>query len=200
MKGILGFLFMLSPVILFALWVWLTWLLWKVGRRFLRSDFAHIAVRIALVVMVAALWLGGTFWEAGGKKLYWDAKVRELCAIDGGLRVFETMELPDEMFNKWGQINFYKPTQGENALGPDFLVKDEMRFLTAETKNPSIVRHHYQVFRQSDGKLLGESVSYARRGGDFPGPWHPSSYSCPDTRPGVLVSIFVRLNSTKERD
>jgi len=38
--------------------------------------------------------------------------------------VYETVELPAEMFNRWGQINFFQPTQGENALGPEYLVAD----------------------------------------------------------------------------
>lgn len=200
MKGILGFLFMLSPAILFALWVWLTWLLWKGGRRFLRSGFAHITVRVVLLVIFAALWLGGAFWEAGGKKMYWDAQVRELCAKDGGVRVYETVELPAEKFNQWGQINFEKPTQGENTLGPEYLVKEETRFLRAENMQPTIFRYQYQVFRRSDGKLLGEMIFYSRRGGDLPGPWHPSSFSCPDSTKGVLANLFIKTNSTEERD
>lgn len=29
-----------------------------------------------------------------------------------------------------------------------------------------LIRYHGQLFRRSDGKLLGEFISYARRGGD----------------------------------
>jgi hypothetical protein len=54
-----------------------------------------------------------------------DARVRELCTKDGGIRVYETVMLPPDKFNRWGQINFYKPTQGENALGPDYVFKEE---------------------------------------------------------------------------
>lgn len=200
MKGFLGFLFLLSPVIIVLVWIGLTWLMFKGARRFLGSGFVPVGVRVVLICVIAAVWFGWSFWEAGGKKLYWDAKVRELCAIDGGLRVFETVELPDEMFNKWGQINFEKPTQGENSLGPEYLVKEETRFLRAENMQPTIFRYQYQVFRRSDGKLLGERISYTRRGGDFPGPWHQSSYRCPDITKGVLDVLFVKSNSTKERD
>lgn len=35
------------------------------------------------------------------------------------------------------------------------------------------------IFRKSDEKLLGETIWYARRGGDLPGLGHMSSYSCP---------------------
>ncbi len=50
-----------------------------------------------------------------------DAEVRRLCAIDGGVKVYETVKLPPDKFDKWGMVNFYKPTQGENALGPDYV-------------------------------------------------------------------------------
>ena len=45
-----------------------------------------------------------------------DDEVRRLCAIDGGIKVYETVTLPADRFDKYGQINFYRPTQGENAL------------------------------------------------------------------------------------
>lgn len=185
---------------LIAIWMWITRLLWKVGGRFLRSGYVPVAVRIVLVVVVAAVWFGWSFWEVTGKKMYWDAKVRELCAIDGGVRVYEAVELPEEMFNKWGQINFEKPTQGENSLGSEYLSKEETRFLRAENMQPTIFRYQYQVFRRSDVKLLGEMIFYTRRGGDFPGPWHPSSFSCPNASKGVLAMLFIKTNSTKERD
>lgn len=197
MKDLLGFLFLLMPVILVVGWLGLTFLLWKSGRRFLGSSFANRAARVGLVITLATLWFGGAFWEVVGKKMYWDAQVRELCAKDGGIKVYETVELPAEMFNKWGQINFIRHSQGENSLGPEYLVKDETRFLRGENEQPTVVRHHYQVFRRSDGELLGESIAYARRGGDFPGPWHPSSYSCPDYKEGVLDVLFVKSNSSE---
>ena len=192
MKDILGFLFLLMPLILLGIWLWLTRLLWKTGRRFLASSYASRPVRLALVVLVGALWFGGSFWEAGGKKLYWDAKVRELCEKDGGVKVYETVELPAEMFDKWGMVNFYRPTQGENALGLEFLLSWNVSYL--KTGNPSLYRSHTQIFRRSDDKLLGESVGYSRGGGDLPGPWQPSSYSCPETYGQVplLKEIFTK--------
>ena len=55
-----------------------------------------------------------------------DAEVRRLCAIDGGIRVYEQVKLPAERFNQWGQINFYRPDQGENALGAGYLFKSNV--------------------------------------------------------------------------
>jgi len=178
---------------LIAIWLLVGWIIFRGWRAWKTVSLKGKVVHIVIGVLLFAVWFGGAFWEVAGKKMYWDAKVRDLCAKDGGIRVYETVELAAEKFNKWGQINFYHPTQGEDALGSEYLVKVETRFLRAEDEDPVIMRFQNRVFRQSDGKLLAESISYARRGGDLPGPWHPSSYRCPDHAKDVLDELFVKL-------
>jgi hypothetical protein len=128
------------------------------------------------------------------RKAELDAEVRRLCAIDGGIKVYETVRLPPDKFNQWGQINFYQPTQGENTLGAEYIFKEEQHYY--RRGNPEMSRSHYQVIRRSDNKLLGELIHYGRGGGDMPGPWHDSSFSCPDPAEGalntLLKSIFVK--------
>lgn len=126
-----------------------------------------------------------------------DAEVRRLCAIDGGIKVYETVKLSPEKFNQWGQINFYRPTQGENALGPQYLYISEEHFY--QKGNPSMVRYRHQVLRRSDGKLLGETTSYGRGGGDIPGPWEQSSYHCPPTSESSEIALFNKIFSMEEK-
>jgi len=141
-----------------------------------------------------------TACASGPSKSELDAEVKRLCAIDGGVKVYETVALPADKFNQWGQINFFLATQGENALGPEYLVKEGTNYLLgSEIKKPVIRRFHYQVFRRSDGKLLGESITYGRTGGDLPGPWHPSSFICPENRESVLKSVFIKSNSKGDK-
>ena len=120
-----------------------------------------------------------------------DQQVKELCAKDGGVKVYETVKLPPDKFNQWGQISFYRPTQGENALGPEY------RYVTQDQYyrkgNPSMVRYHHQVIRRSDGKLLGETISYGRGGGDLPGPWEPSNFHCPPTVESSEIALFKNI-------
>lgn len=175
MKGLLGSMFLLMPMILVVGWLVLTWLLWKGGRRFLESKFANRAVRIGLVVTVAVIWLGFAFWEAGGKKLYWDAKVRELCAQDGGIKVYESVELPADQFDKYGNVHILP----KDRAAPQDLYYYEREIQYLRNDNPKITRTHHVIIRRRDGKKLGESIRYGRGGGDLPGPWHPSSYTCP---------------------
>lgn len=136
------------------------------------------------------LWLFVPFYFLYGRTALLDAEVRELCAKDGGVKVYETVRLPKERFDKYGQINFYSPTQGESALGDSYLLKTDVQYI--RKGNPSLRRYHVQVFRRGDGRLLGESIGYDRGGGDLPGPWQPSSYSCPKHHgEAVIDKVFV---------
>ena len=178
---------------LVAIWLFAGKVIYRIWRRWKPVDLKRKIFHITIGVVLFSLWLGGVFWEVAGKKMYWDAKVRELCAKDGGVKVYETVTLPAEMFDKWGMANFYRPTQGENALGTDYLFKNETSFIRND--NPKIWRDQYQLVRRKDGKLLGEAVSYSRQGGDLPGPWHASSFGCPaDAGDASLVQkIFITI-------
>lgn len=148
-----------------------------------------IPVLLLLLILLA---LG--FYEA--RKAYWDYQVRELCAKDGGIRVYEAVELPPEKFNQWGQLNFYQPTQAENALGAEYIFKLALQYFKKE--NPSLHRFSVQVIRRSDEKLLGESIGYSRGGGDIPGPWQPSTFSCPNEYGDIPLLTKVFIQSNKE--
>ena len=57
-------------------------------------------------------------------------------------------------------------------------------------------RDYFRIIRKTDMKLLGEFILYSRGGGDFPGPWMPSSYRCPsaiEASSGMLIqNIFIQ--------
>ncbi|ODU05318.1 hypothetical protein [Thiobacillus sp. 65-1402] len=143
---------------------------------------------LALVAGVAILSVPALI--ANGIKSHYDQQVRELCAKDGGVRVYETVRLPTEKFNQWGQVNFYRPDQGENALGSEYVLRTDVQYF--RRGNISLRRYHVQVIRHRDGLLLGESVGYDRGGGDLPGPWQPSSFSCPKHHGETVIdSIFI---------
>lgn len=125
-----------------------------------------------------------------------DEEARELCARDGGVRVYENVILTSEAFDAHGVVKFWKPTAGEGALGPDYIFKRERLYY--RKGNPEMWRVHSEIIRRSDGKLLSEEVSYVRRGGDIPISlgMHPSSFSCPpNSERGIIERTFVR--STK---
>ena len=140
-------------------------------------------------LLLIALLLAVGFYEV--RKAYWDYQVREMCAKDGGIKIYETVTLPPEKFNEWGQVNFYRPMQKDKALGSEYQFKENITAL--KTGDPELVRYHHQVFRRSDGRLLGETISYGRGGGDLPGPWEPSNYHCPPTSSSSEIALFKNI-------
>jgi len=168
--------------------------LWLMRRA--RDRCADRKARWIVGTAVGLVWFGLLFWYGGGRKYYYDWQVEKLCAKDGGVKVYETVKLPADKFNQWGQVNFYKPTQGENALGPEYIFKWDLRYL--KEGNPSLHRSHTQVFRRSDGKLLGEAIDYSRGGGDLPGPWQPSAFTCPEHVGHIQLLKNVFVTSDKE--
>lgn len=145
---------------------------------------------VAVVLLVASC--------ATPSKSELDAEVKRLCAVDGGIKVYETVNLPPDKFDQWGKINFYRPTRNEDAAGSDYTFRESVQYYRrgdadAGTGQSVMTRRQYQLFRKADGKLLGETVLYGRRGGDMPGPWHPSSYSCPDPSQAGDVALLSRI-------
>ena len=104
-----------------------------------------------------------------------DREVERLCAIDGGIKVYETVKLSAERFEKDGSI--YIPSKQIAKPDHEYYYESIQQFLIEG--NLSMWRNHYMVYRMSDNKLIGESLSYSRYGGDIPGPWHGSSFRCP---------------------
>ena len=127
---------------------------------------------------------------SGPSKEELDAEVKRLCAIDGGVKVYEMVKLPDGLVDKYGGIRI--PSK-ENAKSSDEYYY-ELEIYYYRKGNPEMSRSLYRVIRRSDGKILGESIRYGRGGGDLPGPWHDSSFTCPEigAQPTLENSIFVK--------
>jgi len=114
-------------------------------------------------------------------KAYWDHKVKQWCEKDGGVTVFEHVELTQEEYERNdGKNGFIRVMSNDTSL-------DYHQYAWKSTKteinktNPEVWRSEYITYRKSDEKILGKWVTYTRRGGDVPtGISHPSSFSCTD--------------------
>lgn len=132
----------------------------------------------------------GLLWLALGKALWLDHQVRELCAKDGGIKVYEVVKLPPERFDKWGNVGIHdkkyaKPTD-------EYYYESEYHYY--QEGNPTLLRSQDKIVRRSDGKVLGESIMYGRGGGDLPGPWHGTSFNCPPIgAPGTNLETAIFL-------
>ncbi len=145
-------------------------------------------LRPASVVILAGL-LACTGCSSESDRL--DAEAQRLCAIDGGVKVFETVVLPPEKFNELGQ-----------ALVP--LGKDDSEWgyhTTFSTENltgtfgpPTLEREIQSVVRTNDSKVIARSVVYRRLGGGLlDGYLHGSGFHCPpDEGGGFLAKVFIQ--------
>jgi len=138
---------------------------------------------VVAAVMVLLVWIGVPEFN----KRRADRLVDELCAKDGGVRVIETVALAPGLFNAYGQpeigfVNAESPRSTPSPSGLGFVLDTQDivgSHNSTEVRALAVWRARVQLARVNDGKILGESVQYLRRGGDALGPWHPSSYGCP---------------------
>ncbi len=118
-------------------------------------------------------------------KAYWDRQVRELCELDGGVVVYERVELtPEEYRENDGYLGeIYIPT--ENSQGSEKYSFFQRTTLTSIKKAfPAVRRFESVIYRRSDKTEIGRYVSYTRSGGDFPtGVSESSTFSCADIEP-----------------
>ncbi|MDZ7805096.1 hypothetical protein [Thiohalophilus sp.] len=159
---------------LVLLWVWLTWLLLRYGLRVWMREKGRSVSKKAFVSFIIVAWLGTSFWYGGGRKIYWDWRVDQMCAVDGGVRVYETVTLPGHRFDKYGIVRI--PIKRKAKSGDEYHYERNIYYYREE--NPAVWRLHFEIYRRMDKKLLGEATTYARRGGDIPGSWHESSFGC----------------------
>ncbi len=173
---------------LFGIWAVLTALIWKGWRRIRKEAAKPIGIDITFAV-VALAWLAASFWYGGGRKYYYDAEVERLCAIDGGVKVYETVRLPAERFDKWGNVGIQSKQMAKPS--DEYIYENETTYI--RDGDPSLWRSYTTMLRRKDQKILGEAISYHRVGGDIPSPWHPSSFGCPKPIELKLEqAVFIR--------
>jgi len=124
-----------------------------------------------------------------------DEQVRKLCAVDGGVKVHEKVLLSASRFDEFGEIRV-PPKELAKSADEYFY---EWNVEHYKKGNPEMWRSHYKLIRRQDDKLLGEAIVYSRRGGDLPGPWHDSSYSCPEKSDikYMKLAVFIKDPSGK---
>lgn len=176
---------------LIAIWLLVGWGVYRLWRFWTPFDLMRKILHIAIGVLLFSLWFGGAFWEVAGKKMYWDAKVRELCAKDGGIKVYEMVELPPNFIDKFGRISI---PEKSDAKSTDEYYYESVRDYS-QNGDLTISRVQHQIVRRRDGKVLGELIRYGRSGGDLYGPWEASSFLCPDP---TNTSNFENLVFLKE--
>jgi hypothetical protein len=135
----------------------------------------------------------------GCEKYALDRQMQALCEKDGGVRVYETVTLPPEMFDQNGDpFPGWRSRSDEARLGDDFrLIRETTELKRGDPMKGEgrLTRYEWKVVRQSDGKVLGEGTMYGRSGGDFVALGHFTSNSCPaqfGAPRDVIHGVFVK--------
>jgi len=165
------------PLLLSATW----WLL---------RQAKTLPLKIGVIVLSAGI-LSWMLWVAVGETYMLDKQVRELCAKDGGIKVYETVPLPPELVDEYGVIRI--PTKEKAEVSDQYYYTRLREYI--RKGNPEVWKRIYSIYRRVDNKLLGESTRYVRRGGDLPGPWHESAFGCPrigPNQPQLVTSVFIK--------
>ncbi|SEA82092.1 hypothetical protein SAMN05660420_03306 [Desulfuromusa kysingii] len=179
----LALVFFLSSYWLIVPIVFLVVMLFLLGTRKTNKGRWMIAT-VTLIGVVLMAWYGF------GRVAYYDWQVKRLCAIDGGVKVYETVQLPTEKYNKYANKNWILPNKAKAKPSDEYFYEREIVYYHRD--NPQVTRQLTRIIRRSDGKVLGEYIRYGRGGGDLPGLWEGSSFSCADIvrPPSFATSIF----------
>lgn len=141
-----------------------------------------VLIPVVFIVLVIAIF---GFYEA--RKAYWDRKVTQMCEADGGFEVFEKIILSKNEYEKLGGSGGYIPTPVPRHASNEQVYVQLEKVDYIRKRNPAVIRSEKFIKRQTDGKILGRSIYYSRRQGDFPSIiGHSSSFGCPE-------GIFQRL-------
>lgn len=123
--------------------------------------------------------------------------MEELCLVDGGVKVYETVILSAQ---EYARMKDHVPEESGDYFGPDFRLVRRVTNLVGVDEGPEqgrgqLIRWYEAIYRKSDQKMLGESVTYIRRGGDFITlGFHPSGSSCPKSQADLGDSVILKGN------
>lgn len=149
--------------------------------------------RLIAFILAMPLLLGVTGCERAKTKL--DREVDRLCAIDGGVHLYEVVTLSKENFGPNGEVfpQYRTDVVRGGGLGPGYQWSSTKQDIVQG--NPSLTRWEQKITRVQDGKILGKRIVYIRGGGEFWGPWAPSEYSCQDVPMDLAQQVFVKEES-----
>ena len=182
-------------LVLFASWIFVTWLIYRIWNLalFRPLDGSRGPVHTAIGVLIFAGWFGWSFWEVGGKKLYWDYQVRQMCEVDGGVEIYEKVALEPELYEAYAKRGWLLPSTDDAGPLSEYYYRRNTR--TYREGDPTVSRWVTEIIRRRDGKVLARYVHYARGGGGM-GPGFPSHFGCPD--PKTVQFTTAVFNKNKE--
>lgn len=166
----------MSLILFLFYWVVIPGAIIVAGTRLWRGAVTSVAK--AAVATACTVTLGWFLWLAVGEIWWVNQQVKELCAKDGGVKIYETVRLSPEKYDELKRVNFILPNKTWLKPTDEYYRDSEDQWI--KKTRPKLLRIYTRIVRRSDGRVLGEFVRYGRGEGGLPGPWHGSSFSCPD--------------------
>lgn len=138
-----------------------------------------------LTVLVLVMVIPACMGYTPGLQAHWDAKLKEMCELDGGITVFERVTLTEEQYRRFGGRAGGISLPSQRSAPPGYPFATRTTEVVLNERDPKVYKAETDYLRLTDGKVLAKLVRYWRVGGDFPTFGHPSSYSCPDQQQAV---------------
>jgi hypothetical protein len=153
----------------------------------------------ALGIFVVIVMVSACAAYVPGEKVYWDARVREMCAKDGGVQIFDKLHVSPTQVSTLSRANGMFNAPMRELADPKSPAYTILTKTVIHGGNPSVSRSTADIIRRSNGALIARSVVYTRVGGDIPTHAHPSSFECPDVRKNLadLQPLFVFAGEAK---
>ena len=139
----------------------------------------HLIVNVFLLLTVVSI---GSCW---GYQEYWDQKVKSLCEKDGGVVIFEEVNLTDEIYKRHegrkGHIRI--PSKRHAKANHDFYLvtnTTNIKHFNNSKGQLYVQKIENMTYRKSDEKLMEKTIYYFRRNGDILHSlgMHQSSFGC----------------------
>ncbi|WP_037588296.1 hypothetical protein [Stenoxybacter acetivorans] len=154
-------------------WTGKLWLKWRKNK----PNTSRLLIDLSFMLIFLA-WFTASFWYGGGRVHYYNAEVKRLCAIDGGIKVYEKVVLSPEDYDKLMKIGLGSSPSDKYFLA--YQLGGKSLDTIIRNGNPTIKRDRNVVMERDNKKIIAEIIRYYRFDGGFPGPWETHGFSCPN--------------------
>jgi len=147
---------------------------------------------LVLLLLTGLIAVAGCAGYVPGRQAYWGAQVKEMCAKDGGVQIFEKLHISKSDITLLDRIDNRIAIPSKRSANPRAPAYSDLyiTYLRKEV-NPQVWRAESVIKRRSDEVVIARWVVYTRVGGDFPSHAHESHFTCPELR--TITSDLQRL-------
>lgn len=125
------------------------------------------------------------------RKGYWDRKIDELCAIDGGDKLYRQVQATEKelplYLNQFGQVDI----PSVDRAPANVKIVHKWVSTPIHANNPEVRRDELLIYSRPDGEKLATRTSYSRVGGELFA-LHPSHHICPDNSSDIFAAVIKK--------